>query len=147
VAEEGERPGVDPFDSDGDGEGHEEEAGGAPAAARSDGSGGRAREEPLTERPPLGGPSFGGVSADEAVWAAKNPFEGPLPEDIERVWGQGKLDGSGMPAAETARILIQAWGLETFRTSAIHRQAVLELERDGKMETVRKGFVDAKGKK
>jgi len=48
----------------------------------------------------------------------------PLPDDIELVWGQGRLDSNGMLAADTARYLIGEWGLERFRTSAIHNAAL-----------------------
>lgn len=68
----------------------------------------------------------------------------PLPPDIEEVWGGGKLDGSGQPAHKTARTLIAAWGLEEFRTSAIHRNAIRELEREAKMEPIRAAFIKAK---
>jgi hypothetical protein len=47
----------------------------------------------------------------------------PLPADIERVWGEGRLDSSGMLAADTARYLIGEWGVDRFRASAVHRGA------------------------
>lgn len=59
------------------------------------------------------------------------PYSGPgLPPDIERVWGEGRLDGSGFPAARTARLLIDAWGEDTFRVSKIHQQAITAQERE-----------------
>jgi len=50
--------------------------------------------------------------------------EAPLPADIEAVWGRGKLDGNGHPAIGTAEYLIEQWGLEVFRRSALHRAAL-----------------------
>ena len=54
----------------------------------------------------------------------KGATDEPLPEDIEQVWGGGKLDSSGMLAADTARFLIGEWGLERFRASALHTAAI-----------------------
>lgn len=51
-----------------------------------------------------------------------------LPPDIEQIWGQGRKDSTGCPAANTARYLIGEWGLERFRGSALHK-AALEEER------------------
>lgn len=49
----------------------------------------------------------------------------PLPADIEAVWGKGKLNAQGESSADTARYLIERWGEERFRRSALH-QAALE---------------------
>ena len=74
-------------------------------------------------------------------------FEGELPDDIAEVWGHGRLDGLGQLAENTARTLINAWGMETFRTSAIHLAAIQSLGREAAMDPMRKAFIDAKGKK
>lgn len=47
-----------------------------------------------------------------------------LPDDIQRVWGNGKLNVNGQPAINTALHLIDQWGLERFRASAIHQEAM-----------------------
>jgi hypothetical protein len=47
-----------------------------------------------------------------------------IPADIGAVWGGGRLDGNGHPAIETARFLINEWGLDRFRNSALHRAAL-----------------------
>ncbi len=63
-----------------------------------------------------------------------------LPPDIEAVWGEGRLDGLGCLAANTARALIDAWGIEKFRLSEIHVQAAAALRRDRSMEQARADF-------
>lgn len=56
-----------------------------------------------------------------------------LPKDIIEIWRT--------PAdQETARRLIEAWGLEAFRTSAIHLMALGEIERVKK----RKAYLDTR---
>lgn len=77
----------------------------------------------------------------EAGW-----YEGPLPPDIEEVWGRGVLDGSALPAENTARSLIGAWGLDAFRESALHRVALTERESEERMAPIRKAFVEAQKK-
>jgi len=64
----------------------------------------------------------------------------PLPDDIERVWGQGRLDSSGFPAADTARYLIGQWGEDAFRRSAIHRAAVQDVAHTGAKADSRSDF-------
>ena len=68
----------------------------------------------------------------------------PLPPDIEAIWGRGRVDGTGCLAANTAYALIDAWGLEVFRGSAIHRMAIGELERDARLGPVRAAFVKSR---
>ena len=72
--------------------------------------------------------------------------EEPLPPDIEAVWGGGRLDGLGEPAARTARALIAAWGLEVFRGSALHRRAVEDASREARLAPVRRAFVERRRK-
>jgi hypothetical protein len=74
-------------------------------------------------------------------------FTGILPPDVEAVWGGGKLDGSGHSAEETARYLIGQWGLDTFRESAIHQQALAEIEREKRLGPVRAAYVKAMKRK
>jgi len=57
-----------------------------------------------------------------------------MPPDIERVWGEGRLDGTGYLAADMARKLIDAWGLDTFRNSAVHKAELSELGRHARVE-------------
>ena len=61
---------------------------------------------------------------------------GSLPSDIESVWGVSDRD------RETAVFLIGEWGLDVFRSSAIHVAAVHEQER-----LARKRASDAKVRK
>ena len=64
-----------------------------------------------------------------------------LPPEIESVWGEGRLDGLGQPASNTARTLIAAWGLEVFRSSALHLQARKDLEAQGQLKEARQDLV------
>jgi hypothetical protein len=68
------------------------------------------------------------AAAARMITKAKIPDES-LPPDLEKVWGQERLDSSGQSAAQTAAILIEAWGEEEFRRSAIHRMALEEHSR------------------
>jgi hypothetical protein len=92
--------------------------------------------------------------ADEAIPAhlmageEETPPEPPtqewspvLPPDIEAVWGVSP-EGS-----EMASTLIERWGEEKFRASAVHRSALKENDRDGKMEVIRAAFIKAKKEK
>ena len=70
-------------------------------------------------------------------------FEGDLPDDILRVWVTGKRPEDEM----TARTLIGSWGLEVFRGSEIHKQALAAGSRDLRMEPIREAFIAAQKKK
>jgi hypothetical protein len=85
------------------------------------------------------------AAAKMVSWSEQDSFQGPLPPDIAAVWA-GKLDGMGQPAENTARFLIGAWGLDGFRGSALHKQALAEIRRSQDKEAVRKAFLDAKRK-
>jgi hypothetical protein len=79
----------------------------------------------------------GVVTPEQAVEAALHPFEGTLPAEVERIWCVS-------PQSEaTARTLIQAWGLEAFLTSSLHRQAVLDASREKEMEPLRAAYLKA----
>jgi hypothetical protein len=60
-------------------------------------------------------------------WRLRTTEKG-LPPDIERVWGEGRVDSQGDLAASTARVLIRTWGEEEFRQSAIHKAALAQIE-------------------
>lgn len=103
-------------------------------------------------------PGFAEVETDEVPpepapnpQASPQPVDSqslpPLPPDIEEVWGGGKVDATGQPAINTARVLIDGWGLDGFRNSAIHIAAIKETQRDGKMEVIRAAFIKAKKQK
>lgn len=86
------------------------------------------------------------AAAKMAAWSEQDSFQGPLPPDIAAAWA-GKVDGMGQPAENTARFLIGAWGLDKFRGSALHKQALAEVRRAKDKEAVRKAFLDAKAQK
>jgi hypothetical protein len=67
---------------------------------------------------------------------AKTAPRSELPFDIEEVWGQGRRDSSGALAASTARVLIDAWGVERFRRSAIHQAAIAAVSREERRQPV-----------
>ena len=48
----------------------------------------------------------------------------PFPDDIERVWGGSETD------RRMAAHLIDTWGLDRFRRSALHQVALGQLERE-----------------
>lgn len=52
-----------------------------------------------------------------------------VPEDIEAVWGGGRLDSTHRPAIDTAKVLIDAWGVDRFRRSQLHKMALEEHRR------------------
>jgi hypothetical protein len=67
--------------------------------------------------------------------------DGALPPDIEAIWGEGQLDGTGHLAATTAHVLIEAWGIEAFRASEIHSTALLEAGRKARQQPIKDAFV------
>jgi hypothetical protein len=70
-----------------------------------------------------------------------------LPPDIEEVWGGGRLDGSGHPAILTARALVQEWGVEGFRGSALHQAALQEIRHVEVKDSFSRAFVEAQKRK
>jgi len=102
---------------------------------------------PFQNPPESGLPEPGSKPASEYPAGALPLYQGPLPPDIEEVWGNGILDDTGQPAESTARVLIQTWGVERFRASGMHQLAVQEAGREAKMDPVRKAFIEAQRKK
>ena len=81
--------------------------------------------------------------AERMLAKHRSRFEGvKLPADIEAVWGGGRLDSSGQPAADTARHLISEWGEERFRGSQIHKGALEEIRR----REARAAYLEAQAK-
>lgn len=68
-------------------------------------------------------------------------YQGELPEEVERIWGNSPKD------ERTARTLIQAWGMQAFLGSALHLEAVEATSREQRMDPIRKAFVKAQEKK
>jgi hypothetical protein len=64
-----------------------------------------------------------------ADWIARGGqeyFHGSLPPDLAAIWGHPP---HRVADEATARILVAAWGLDAFRTSALHRAALQEKAR------------------
>jgi hypothetical protein len=64
-------------------------------------------------------------------------FRGPLPHDIAAIWGHPPMRRGD---EATARILIGAWGEETFRGSAVHQAALQAVARDAVTADTRAEF-------
>jgi hypothetical protein len=81
-----------------------------------------------------------GHALTEAVEAAAGPnpiFRGLLPPDVASIWGAPPM--RAMDEA-TARVLIEAWGLEGFRGSSLHTSAVSERARGANVGEARTRF-------
>ena len=63
-----------------------------------------------------------------------------LPRDLEQVWGVSP-ESRAMAAS-----LVAEWGVEKFRSSALHTAALKNGEREAKMEAIRKAFIEARKK-
>lgn len=63
---------------------------------------------------------------------------GALPPDVAEVW---------KGAEATAKTLIEAWGIEKFRNSGVHKAAVFDAGREERMKPVRAEYVKSKQKK
>lgn len=87
---------------------------------------------------------YGYGEADGGEGAGADGIGGVLPPDVEEVWGDGRLDGSGFVAADTARFLIEQWGVDAFRVSMLHRMAVLEHERSAGLNPLRAVYLKEK---
>jgi hypothetical protein len=74
---------------------------------------------------------------------AQQAYTGELPQEVEEIWGGGKVDGSGLPAINMARMLIGQWGLDVFLNSSLHRQAILDATRETEMEPLRAAYLKA----
>src|SRR5262245_40907511 len=68
-------------------------------------------------------------------------YQGDLPAEVQQIWCNTSKD------ERTARTLIASWGMETFLTSAIHQQALMQAGREEKMAPVRKAFVEVQKRK
>ena len=70
------------------------------------------------------------LSKTVADWIARNGgqefFHGPLPPDVAAIWGHPPHRAAD---EATARILISTWGLDEFRSSALHKTALAEKAR------------------
>jgi hypothetical protein len=64
-------------------------------------------------------------------------FRGPLPHDIAAIWGHPPMRRGD---EATARILIGAWGEETFRGSAVHQAALQSVAREAVTAPSRQQF-------
>ena len=69
-------------------------------------------------------------AAADKMRAFMAPPDVQLPEDIAKVWWAPQDQA-------TAKKLIAAWGLEAFRTSAIHQMALGEIRREQKLRAYR----------
>jgi hypothetical protein len=77
--------------------------------------------------------SGGSAPVPASVTAAPVPDLPDLPEDIASIW-TGEEE-------RTARTLIDAWGVDVFRRSAIHRAALNDRERLSKKENAVRLFL------
>lgn len=108
------------------------------------------------EYPDLSGPDLAaalieaGLPQERAVYYGRlrvKPPEVEIPPDIEAVWGGGRLDGTGMPAINTARVMIDKHGVEGFRKSALHQAALAEIDHFKQKDAFSRAFVAAQNKK
>ena len=66
---------------------------------------------------------------------------GELPADVSAVWGHDQQ------ALAHAKMWIEAWGLEAFRGSKVHRMALMEQERSKELSAVRQTWMKKEKKK
>jgi hypothetical protein len=64
-------------------------------------------------------------------------FRGPLPFDLAAVWAHPPMRRDD---EATARILIDAWGVDGFRGSALHQAALQQVARDSAAAPSRQQF-------